>query len=453
MDWKRTVGKLLLMGAGMGGLVVLIFVLLPWLTQPPVPPQEMASEEIVTQVMDSGMAEDADSGDSTGVAEESVDSAVQGPATLVGVRNNGDEVPVVFTVVDGESSDGVSESGGPVEDTGKDRDSQVREEQPEAPVGADASLPPVLSAEEVATAMDGLGAENKATETAVAVDAPEPRVEETDERDGEAALTGGVDPVTEEDVARWLSEAGLLDKGAVGGHGEAMLPPLAATRDVQELLEALGYAPGPVDGIWGERTEEAWRQFAGDAAGLVERSELAVAGPELGEAVLAAAETEPGLGQAVPAAVETESAGELSDSERPTPSGAPDAAEGPGAVRAGGPDPAAGLPAKEGLPVQEADRPVVVPGTLRGVMGYRMPLVSRQGVPDQIVSGVLIPAHTTFVILKPGHWELIGLEPGEVERLRNSTMPEPKADVEPERRRWNPLRIFRKRAAPETEGQ
>ena len=51
-------------------------------------------------------------------------------------------------------------------------------------------------------------------------------------------------------------------------------------------------------------------------------------------------------------------------------------------------------------------------------MGYRMPLVSRQGVPDQVVSGVLIPAHTTFVIVKPGYWELVGLEPGEVERLR-----------------------------------
>ena len=52
--------------------------------------------------------------------------------------------------------------------------------------------------------------------------------------------------------------------------------------------------------------------------------------------------------------------------------------------------------------------PVLVPETLRGVMGYRLPLVSRQQVPGQVVSGVLIPAHTTYVILKPGHWELVG---------------------------------------------
>ena len=62
-----------------------------------------------------------------------------------------------------------------------------------------------------------------------------------------------------------------------------------------------------------------------------------------------------------------------------------------------------------GLPPRTAEiqtAGVVVPGTLRGVMGYRLPLVSRQEVPDQIVSGVLIPAHTTFVILKGdrGSW-------------------------------------------------
>ena len=54
-------------------------------------------------------------------------------------------------------------------------------------------------------------------------------------------------------------------------------------------------------------------------------------------------------------------------------------------------------PQHAGLP-----RPVRVPGTLRGVMGYRLPLVSRQEVPGQVVSGVLIPAHTTYVILQPG---------------------------------------------------
>ena len=74
-------------------------------------------------------------------------------------------------------------------------------------------------------------------------------------------------------------------------------------------------------------------------------------------------------------------------------------------------------PLHPGLPPQtaiEPPEPVLVPGTLRGVMGYRLPLVSRQAVPDQVVSGVLIPAHTTYVILQPGYWELVGLSPDEV---------------------------------------
>ena len=80
-------------------------------------------------------------------------------------------------------------------------------------------------------------------------------------------------------------------------------------------------------------------------------------------------------------------------------------------------------------------------------MGYRLPLVSRQEVPDQVVSGVLIPAHTTFVILRGGEWELTGLEAHEVERMRDArevvAAPEPEAV----RRSWNPLRLFRRQPA------
>ena len=88
--------------------------------------------------------------------------------------------------------------------------------------------------------------------------------------------------------------------------------------------------------------------------------------------------------------------------------------------------------------------PVVVPGTLRGVMGYRLPLVSRQQVPAQVVSGVLILAHTTYVILRPGHWELVGLSPAEVEALRAAADTGESAESEPPSRGWNPLRLFRK---------
>ena len=107
---------------------------------------------------------------------------------------------------------------------------------------------------------------------------------------------------------------------------------------------------------------------------------------------------------------------------------------------------------KGGLPRLEFEappnlppQPVVVPGTLRGVMGYRLPLVSRQTVPGQVVSGVLIPAHTTHVILQPGHWELIGLSPAEVEALQAAAKADdPGTQSEPVSRGWNLLRLFRK---------
>ena len=96
--------------------------------------------------------------------------------------------------------------------------------------------------------------------------------------------------------------------------------------------------------------------------------------------------------------------------------------------------------------------PVMVPHTLRGVMGYRMPLVSRQELPDQVVSGVLIPAHTTYVILQPGYWELVGLSPDEVKGLRaaaeKTKADEPATRSEPLARGWNPFRVFRKNRTP-----
>ena len=110
-----------------------------------------------------------------------------------------------------------------------------------------------------------------------------------------------------------------------------------------------------------------------------------------------------------------------------------------------------GLPRLEfEAPPAAIDRPgaVVVPGTLRGVVGYRLPLVSRQQVPGQVVSGVLIPSHTTYVILQPGHWELVGLSPAEVEALRAAAnADEPVAQSKSVSRGWNILRLFRRSGA------
>ena len=46
---------------------------------------------------------------------------------------------------------------------------------------------------------------------------------------------------------------------------DAGAPPPRAIREAQGLLAGLGYAPGPVDGIWGRRTGQAYRAFLRDA--------------------------------------------------------------------------------------------------------------------------------------------------------------------------------------------
>ena len=382
---KGVFGRLALVAAGGGCLALLVFVGLPWLTEAP-PPEAV----LVSGNEGAGVEHELEAG---GGPERS---------RVVGVTNSGEEVAVVFPVAEEavlEEEREVPPDAGeilpPVLSPVVSGDGRASEAGGGAPADAMESLPPILSPEEVAAAVEG--------------------------------LEGGPDADTAE--AQETFDESKRPDGAVrprDAHGERAdegLPPDSATRDVQQMLEALGYTPGPVDGIWGARTDAAWRRLAHDAAMRCDATKLAGAEPEL--------------------AMEPESAAQPSVPESPSPSGASGEPGGGGARQAGGPHPPAGLP------LREAGQPVVVPGSLRGVMGYRMPLVSRQGVPDQVVSGVLIPAHTTFVILKPGYWELVGLEPGEVERLREPGKAEPRVE-EPARRGWNPLRLFRKRTAPAT---
>ena len=410
MGWKRVVGKLLLIGAGGGGLVLLVFVGLPWLKEMLAPREPPSPEATVAEVLD---VAGGNEGTQDGVAEEGVTPVL---TPLVALRDNGEEVAVVFPAAGGEET---QDEMAVVEDRPGD------EEQGEMQGSTVEGLPPVLSAEEVAAAMAGLESvgEEDAGEPVVAAQALPAPVGEGDQRDPGHALPGErreSSAVPDTDRAGTVPDGGwqpeiVLATGSDGArHFEVTLPPPSATRDVQELLEVLGYEPGAVDGIWGERTASAWRNFARDAADRAARTELAPS--------------------------QAEHAAEPSVTDNPTPSGATVEAEGDGAGQPGETRHSTGLPPE----------PVVLPGTLRGVMGYRMPLVSRQGVPDQIVSGVLIPAHTTFVILKPGYWELVGLEPGEVERLRDASARRESAaaaserDAAPVKRGWNPLRLFRR---------
>lgn len=88
---------------------------------------------------------------------------------------------------------------------------------------------------------------------------------------------------------------------------------------------------------------------------------------------------------------------------------------------------------------------------LRGAMGYRLPMVSRQQVPDQVISGVLVRAHATYVILRPGYWELLQADGGIVVPAREAPPQETTSEnaVPPQvegqgRRWWNPASWFRR---------
>lgn len=400
MGWRRIAGKLLLVVAGGCGLVLLMFVGLPLLTQMLEPQESLAPEEIVAEVLGVPAAEEGDEAVADGGAEG---GGMLAPSPVVAVRNNGEEIAVLFPAPGGEE---------PQNETPGTGDRPADEERA---VAQGSTLPPVLSPEEVAEAMAGLEAGSEGAGEPVGVD--QGMHESSGEAEGpdtEGVVPGerlesstetaeGRSGIIQRDTRR--PEVVLLTNAGDARHVEATPAPASATRDVQELLAALGYAPGPLDGIWGERTAAAWRNYARDA---VERAT-----------------------RAKPARSQTGRVVDPPVAESPTPSGATVEAEDDGAGQAGETRPLTGLP----------PQPVVVPGTLRGVMGYRMPLVSRQGVPDQVVSGVLIPAHTTFVILKPGYWELVGLEPGELERLQDaSAQRESEPPAEAVKSGWNPLR-------------
>ena len=397
MGWKRIIGRLLVVAAGGGLLALVLFVLLPRLTEAPAPPQSPGTEAVVADVLPPAPGE-AGQGASGDAARQ---SGITAPSPVVAVRNNGEEIAVVFPAAGGEQA----------QDETLESDDRGSGEEQETAQGAPAEgLPPVLSPEEVAAATAGLeDTTGDDAESIVSAEAAVPKAGVAEEPASNTLSEG------------WRPEVVLVTDPSGARHVEVTMPPPSATRDVQELLEALGYAPGPVDGIWGERTARAWRSFARDSAELAARTELAQ--------------------------LQHEEAAEPPSTVSPTPSGETAEPEGPGAGQAGE------TRHPVGLPLQEIAQPVVVPGTLRGVMGYRMPLVSRQGVPDQVVSGVLIPAHTTFVILKPGYWELVGLEPGEVQRLRDTSTGGKsdgavnEGDAQPVKRGWNPLRLFRNRGS------
>ena len=413
------VGKLFLGLAGCGALGLVIFVLMPMLTEVPEPPPPPSPQEIVAEVMSDAVTapepeEQAAQGlqeipaTFQGTAEGGEGQAVmQEPSPLLAVRDNGEGVPVVFPRQEAPQQEAI-----PVDDDG---------------------LPPPLRPEEIEAALPEPG-----PVAGPAGMAEGPAGAEMPEDPGLEAFAQPAEAGNEAPQGEGTALAGGPPVVTVLEHPVGATP--SDVREVQGLLKELGFDPGPVDGVWGSRTTEAWKAFAREAGGLV----LAAAGVSVGalSGDLLSPEDLEELKE-LEAQWEAEQASVLSESrppsETPSPSEELSRELAAGAVRAGNQLP--------GPPVEG----VTLGRNLRGVMGYRMPLVSRQAVPDQVVSGVLIPAHTTFVILKPGYWELTGLTPEDVHLLKDAAARAeaealaPQAAPEPVRRGWNPLRLFRKR--------
>ena len=90
------------------------------------------------------------------------------------------------------------------------------------------------------------------------------------ERDALAAkMTPQQIAAAQELAASWLSSRGSAadtpeaPAAPTAAEGQA-LPPIAARREAQTLLRALGYDPGLADGIWGRRSAQAYQAFLRD---------------------------------------------------------------------------------------------------------------------------------------------------------------------------------------------
>ena len=364
-------GRLLIVAAGGGCLAALIFVALPMMDEPA--PSTTRHE----------IAAEAPGADEWQGDEGELEAVTPVPSPLVGRRNDGEEVAVIFPASEPETEELAVQS--------------------EEGAGEENGLPQVLSAQDVAEAR-----------AALEVQEPEPVVAVEPDSAGES----------EEDVDADI--APLAPPAAVEARVTGpIVPPVAETQSAVDAGRAVRDMAAGKDG---DRPLTVVPSPHADAAE-----------EESGSVVLARA-------------VERESAdGEGRPGIKDRPAVRRIEFDMPASLDPRAPlevsHPSGGVPR---LTASEAPRTdMIVPGSLRGVMGYRLPLISRQEVPDQIVSGVLIPAHTTYVILKEGAWELVDVTPEELQVLMDAAARRKAAatEAEPVRKGWNPLRIFRKRQA------
>ena len=375
--FRRHVGRLLIVAAGGGCLVVLIFVVLPMMEEAAPPATQ---DEIVAEVLGSDNRDDDGSDEEVGGA----DGVMPRSSSPVGVWNDGREGAVVFRAAESR----IEEAAAPPQEV-------IPADVPVKRIHAEESrLPQILSERDVAEATAAL--EGGRSGLAAAVERDSAIESEADE--AAAVEPSEVVPAASGEETAATLVALPADEPPMRASGTARETDIGGGRDGEEFVSV---AP------------------AADADAAVERLDAMV------RALVRAMDWER-EGTAIedgPRSVERQGVrrGEFDLPVSPDsrarrevshPSGGVPESAAPEAAQAGN--------AQLGLPPRTVRAGVIVPGTLRGVMGYRLPLVSRQDVPDQIVSGVLIPAHTTFVIVKQGAWELIDLTAEEVQALREA---------------------------------
>lgn len=391
MEWRGIAAKVLVFVVGAAGVVLAVFVVAPRLEAPDQSAaQPLSRDAIVEEVLASFGEEDAGE-------DGQADAEAVKAAGLLAIPS-----PLLPTAVEN-----------PVPGPAMEPPAAAETGQLGAAVAQGAGLPEVLSPEEVGTVMP---------EPARAASAPHVQTDDGPLADGPLAVE-----------AERITEPMLAAPEATAPYEAVEEPepePAEPVRDAQQL--------------YGEVLQETESARQSSRAGLPRLEFEAPCGIQV-------VETPPGAEDPSSASEPTAASAVEPRSEfSPRPfvhSVAPAAVET--VPPSGGPAETAHSAGRAGPPPSD---PVRVPHTLRGVMGYRMPLVSRQEMPDQIVSGVLIPAHTTYVILQPGYWELVGLSPDDVKALRafaEKTKADPGAELsQPPARGWNRFRLFRAKRAP-----
>ena len=156
------------------------------------------------------------------------------------------------------------------------------------------------------------------------------------ERDALAArMTSAQVAAAQERAAAWRPggiQAGVAQEGTgtqaapaaptpapvAGSDSDEGSPPPRAIREAQTLLGALGYRPGPADGVWGRRTGEAYRAFLRDS-GLPASETLTPKALRAMRAVAGRGDASADTGPGTTAAADTVQAPAQTSAPRPAP--------------------------------------------------------------------------------------------------------------------------------------